>query len=81
MGFPSGSVVKNLSTCLPMQETWVRSLGLEDSLGEGNSNLVQYSCLGNAMDRRSPACLVAVGPWERLSAGRGIVNLCTPLLL
>ena len=28
-GFPGGSVVKNL---LPMQETWVQSLGREDPL-------------------------------------------------
>ena len=31
-GFPGGSVVKNLPV---MQETWVRSLGWEDSLEEG----------------------------------------------
>ena len=27
--------------------------GLERSPGEGNSTLVQYSCLGNPMDRRA----------------------------
>ena len=32
MGFPGGSVVKNLPA---MQETWVRSLGWEDPLEEG----------------------------------------------
>ena len=32
MGFPGGSVVKNLPA---MQKTWVRSLGQEDSLEEG----------------------------------------------
>ena len=26
------------------QETWVRSLGQEDSPGEGNFNPLQYSC-------------------------------------
>ena len=26
--------------------------GLERSPGEGNGNLLQYSCLGNPMDRR-----------------------------
>ena len=31
MGFPGGSVVKNLPA---MQETWVRSLGWEDPLEE-----------------------------------------------
>ena len=36
---------------LPMQEAWVRSLGWEDPLGEGNGKPFQYSCLGNPMDR------------------------------
>ena len=40
-------IVKHLSK---MQETWVQSLGWEDSLGEGNSNPLQYSCLENPMD-------------------------------
>ena len=35
----------------PMWETWVRSLGWEDSPGEGNGNPLQYSCLENPMDR------------------------------
>ena len=34
-----------------MQETWVWSLGREHSPGEGNGNPLQYSCLGNPMDR------------------------------
>ena len=33
-----------------MWETWVRSLGWEDSPGEGNGNTLQYSCLENPMD-------------------------------
>ena len=33
-----------------MQETQVQSLGQEDSR-EGNGNPLQYSCLGNPMDR------------------------------
>ena len=32
-------------------ETRVRSMGWEDSPGEGNGNPLQYSCLGNLMDR------------------------------
>ena len=40
--------VKNLPA---MQETQVQSLGGEDPLGEGNGNPLQYSCLGNPMDR------------------------------
>ena len=39
--------VKHLSA---MWETWVRSLGWEDSPGEGNGNPLQYSCLENSMD-------------------------------
>ena len=34
-----------------MQETWVRSLGQEDSLGGGHGNPLQYSFLGEPMDR------------------------------
>ena len=33
-----------------MQETWVQYLGWEDFPGEGNGNLLQYSCLENPMD-------------------------------
>ena len=40
--------VKNLPA---MQETWVPSLGWEDSLVEGHGNPLQYSCLENPMDR------------------------------
>ena len=35
LGFPGGSVVKNLPTMYEMQETWVWSLGGEDPLEEG----------------------------------------------
>ena len=46
--FPGGSDgKKRLPT---MRETWVRSLGREDSPGEGNGNPLQYSCLENLMD-------------------------------
>ena len=48
MDFPGGSVVKNPSA---KQETCILSLGSGRSLGEGNGNLLQYSCLGNPMDR------------------------------
>ena len=34
-----------------MQETWVRSLCRGRSPGEGNGNPLQYSHLGNSMDR------------------------------
>ena len=34
-----------------MQETQVQFLGHEDSLGEGNGNPLQYSCLDNPMNK------------------------------
>ena len=40
--------------CLPVQETqetWVLFLGQGQSPGEGNGNPLQYSCLGNPVDR------------------------------
>ena len=48
MGFLGDAVVENLPA---MQETQVWSLGREKCPGEGNSNPLQYSCLGNPMDR------------------------------
>ena len=48
MGFPGGSVVKNLPANAgdagPIPESGRSS-------GGGNGNPLQYSCLGNAMDR------------------------------
>ena len=50
-GFPGGRVVKNL----PANAGDTRDMGLipgsERSLGVGNGNLLQYSCLENSMDR------------------------------
>ena len=47
-GFPSGSVVKNL----PANAGDVGSIPPVGKYpGEGNGNPVQYSCLGNPMDR------------------------------
>ena len=50
MGFPGGSVVKN-----PPANTGDMSLiaNLGVTPGEGNGNLLQYSCLGNPMDREA----------------------------
>jgi len=48
MGFPNGSVVKNL----PASAGHLGLIpGSGRSLGEGNGNPLQYSCLGNFMDR------------------------------
>ena len=57
MGFPGDSVAKNPSAnagdtgSIP---------GWRRSPGEGNSNPLQYSCLGNPMDRGS---LAGYSPW------------------
>ena len=47
-GFQGGSLVKN-----PPASTGDKASvpGLRRSLGEGNGNPLQYSCLGNSMDR------------------------------
>ena len=39
-------------TIQEMQKSLVKSMGQEDTHGEGNSNPLQYSCLENPMDRR-----------------------------
>ena len=48
MGFPGGSMVKN-----PPANAGDMGLipGLGGSPGEGSGNPLQYSCLGNPMDR------------------------------
>ena len=47
MGFPGASVVKNLTA---NAEDTSLIAGLGRSLGEGNGNPLQYSCLENPMD-------------------------------
>ena len=47
-GFPSGSVVNNLSASA-RDAGLIRGAGRPP--GEGNGNPLQYSCLGNPMDR------------------------------
>ena len=49
-GFPGGSVVKNM----PANAGDMGSVaGSGRSPGKGNGNLLQYSCLGNPMDREA----------------------------
>ena len=49
LGFPGGSVVKNL----PANAGDTGSvLGFRRCPGEGNGNPLQYSCLGKSMDRK-----------------------------
>ena len=48
MGFPGGSVVKDLPANAGDMD-WIPGLGR--SLGEANGNPLQCSCLRNSMDR------------------------------
>ena len=49
---PRASLVAQMVKNPPaMQETWVRSLGWEDSPGGGHGNPLHYSCLEGPMDR------------------------------
>ena len=52
-----------------MQETWVQSSGSGRSPGEGNGNLLQYSCLENPMDRGAWRATVhgVTKSWTRLT--------------
>ena len=56
-GFPGGSVRKE-STCNAVHLGSIP--GLQRSPGGGNSNPLQYSCLGNSMDR---GAWWATSPW------------------
>ena len=47
-GFPGGSLVKNLPASARDLSLFP---GLGKSLGEGNGNPLQYSCLGNPLER------------------------------
>ena len=59
MGLPGSAVVKNPPA--NAQDTGDMGLipGLKRSVGGGNGNPLQYSCLGNPMDRD----LVGYSPW------------------
>ena len=50
-GFPGGSVIKNLPANAGDSEDSGSIPGLGRSHGVGNGKLLQYSCLGNPMDR------------------------------
>ena len=51
MGFPGGVVVKNLPARAGDARDMGSIPGSEKSPGGGNDNPLQYSCLGNSMDR------------------------------
>ena len=70
MGFPGGSVVKNLPADVRDAGDTVSVHESERCPGEGNDNPLQYSYLGNPMDREAwqATAHVIVRSWTRLSA-------------
>ena len=60
MGFPGDSVAKNLSAIAADAGDMGPTPGLGRSAGGGNGNPLQYSCLGNPMDR---------GAWQTIVCG------------
>ena len=53
MGFPDGIVVNNLPANAGDTEDTVLIPGSRRFPGGGNDNPLQYSCLGNSMDRET----------------------------
>ena len=49
-GWPS-PVAQSVNSVTAIQETWVQSLGWEDTPRKGNGNPLRYSCLENPMGR------------------------------
>ena len=76
-GFPHGTVVKNLPAIAGNTEMWVQSWVSRRSPGEGNSNMLQYSCLENPMDRG--ASWTIYSPWvqKELDTAEGLTLLLT----
>ena len=68
IGFPGGSVIKDLPANAGDAGDSGLIPGLERSPGVGNGNPLQYSCLGNSTDRRA---------W--LAIGHGVTKSWTPL--
>ena len=66
-GIPGGSVVKNPSANAGEMSSIP---GLERSPGEGNDNTLQYSCLGNSMDRD----FAGYSPWGCKKARHDLVT-------
>ena len=58
MGLPGGSAVKNLPADAGDAAGAGSIPGLGKSPGGGNGNLLQYSCLGNPMDKGACRAIV-----------------------
>ena len=65
MGFPGGSVVKNLPA---NAEDLVSVPGTGRFPGEGNGNSFQDFCLGNPMDRRAYQAIYVSSNFELVSS-------------
>ena len=68
VGFPGGSVVKNLPARAEDAEDLGSILGSGRSLGGGNGNPLWYPCLRNPMDRG--AWYATVHGWQRVRYNR-----------
>ena len=68
MGFPGGTVVKNLPVNTGGDSRDMGSIpGSRSSPGGGNGNLLQYSCLENSMDRGAwRATVRGVAEWNKI---------------
>ena len=66
MGSPAGSVVKNPACNAGDMEDVSSIPGLGRSPGERIGNQLQYSCLGNPMDRRA---------WRGVAKGSDLTSL------
>ena len=76
--FPGGSVVKNLSANAEGTGDTGLIPGSGKSPGEGNGNSLQYSCLGNPMDREAWWAIPSLGSqknWTQLS-NQTTINHC-----
>ena len=78
MGFLSGSVGKESDCNAWAQEMQIQSLSWKDPLEEEDDNPLQYSCLGNPMDRRTWWATFhgVTKSWTWLSAAQGCPTEC-----
>ena len=70
VAFPGGSVVKNLPTNAGVARDvcWIPQSGRLP--GEGNDNPLQYSCLGNPIDREA----WRASPWHHKRVGHNLAT-------
>ena len=74
-GFPGGPEVKKPPTSGRGETNPVSIPGSERSFGVGNGNSLQYSCLGNSMDRGAMASRRLGHNWAHTPASRSVYML------